>query len=118
MLNKNSPFKMGIAVAPVTDWRFYDNIYTERYMGLLDTTYNTTSCLNKVDHLKSKLLLIHGTLDDNVHIQNTFTLQKKLIERNKDVDSFIYPNKNHSIYGGDTRLHLFNKITNYILDNL
>ncbi len=112
-------FKMAIAVAPVTNWKFYDNIYTERYMNLMENNkdgYEQTSPVRFANQLKGKFLLIHGDADDNVHVQNSMELANKLINLNKDFDYFIYPNKNHSI--GGVRKHLFNKMFNFTLLNL
>lgn len=114
-------FKMGIAVAPVTNWRFYDNIYTERFMRTPlenENGYDDNSPINFVNNLKGKYLLIHGSGDDNVHYQNTMEMISALVAANKQFDLFIYPNKNHGIYGGNTRNHLFNMMLNYTLDNL
>lgn len=114
-------FKMAIAVAPVTNWRYYDNIYTERYNGLPKdnpTGYDDNSPINHVSTLKGKLLIVHGTADDNVHIQNSFELVSKLIQGNKQYDMMVYPDKNHSIYGGKTRLQLYTKFVDYVEANL
>ncbi|MES2629307.1 MAG: S9 family peptidase [Bacteroidota bacterium] len=114
-------FKMGISVAPVTTWKFYDSIYTERYLQTPQDNasgYDDNSPLNFADKLKGKLLLVHGSADDNVHYQNSMEMVSSLVKANKDFDLMIYPNKNHSIYGGNTRLHLYNKMTNYVLNNL
>lgn len=114
-------FKMGIAVAPVTNWRYYDNIYTERFMRTPKENavgYDENSPVNHVDKLKGKFLLIHGSGDDNVHYQNTMEFITALVNANKQFDLFIYPNKNHGIYGGNTRNHLFNLMLNYTLENL
>jgi dipeptidyl-peptidase-4 len=114
-------FKMAIAVAPVTNWRFYDSIYTERYMQTPQenpTGYDDNSPINHVNKLKGKLLLIHGSGDDNVHVQNSMQMMEALIQANKQFDSQIYPDKNHGIYGGKTRIQLFNKLTNFIKENL
>ena len=114
-------FKMAIAVAPVTNWRYYDNIYTERFMSLPQENasgYDDNSPINHVSKLKGKYLLIHGSADDNVHYQNTMEMVNALVNANKQFDLFIYPDKNHSIYGGKTRLHLYNKMTDFILNNL
>lgn len=114
-------FKMAIAVAPVTNWRYYDSIYTERYMRTPQENasgYDDNSPINHVDKLKGKYLLVHGSADDNVHHQNTMEMTTALVNANKDFDMFIYPNKNHGIYGGYTRLHLFRKMTNFIKENL
>lgn len=117
----NDVFKMAIAVAPVTNWRFYDSIYTERYMQTPQenpTGYDQNSPINYVDQLKGKFLLIHGSADDNVHVQNSMQMMEALIQANKQFDSQIYPDKNHGIYGGKTRIQLYNKMTKFIQDNL
>jgi dipeptidyl-peptidase-4 len=114
-------FKMAIAVAPVTNWRFYDSIYTERYMQTPQenaTGYDQNSPINHVNKLKGKFLLIHGSADDNVHVQNSMEMMEALIQANKQFDSQIYPDKNHGIYGGKTRIQLYNKMTNFIKENL
>lgn len=114
-------FKMAIAVAPVTNWRYYDNIYTERYMRTPQENadgYDDNSPINHVDKLKGKYLLIHGSADDNVHVQNTYEMVSALVNANKQFDLFIYPDKNHSIYGGNTRQHLYQMMTDYIKENL
>jgi len=114
-------FKMGIAVAPVTNWRYYDNIYTERFMRTPienETGYDDNSPINFVNKLKGKYLLIHGSGDDNVHYQNTMEMINALVAANKQFDLFVYPNKNHGIYGGNTRNHLYNMMLNYTLENL
>ncbi|MDO7609513.1 MAG: S9 family peptidase, partial [Crocinitomicaceae bacterium] len=114
-------FKTAIAVAPVTNWRYYDNIYTERFMRTpLENTsgYDENSPINHVDKMKGNYLLIHGSADDNVHYQNTMEMINAMVEADKQFDLFIYPNKNHGIYGGNTRNHLFNMMLNYIKENL
>ncbi|WP_442846544.1 S9 family peptidase [Leeuwenhoekiella sp. H156] len=114
-------FKMAIAVAPVTSWRFYDSIYTERYMTTPQENaggYDENSPISHVDKLKGKYLLVHGSADDNVHVQNTMRLIEALVQANKQFDWAIYPDKNHGIYGGNTRLHLYTKMTNFIKENL
>ncbi|MBL0328999.1 MAG: S9 family peptidase [Bacteroidetes bacterium] len=114
-------FKTAIAVAPVTNWRYYDNIYTERFMSLPQENasgYDDNSPINHVDKLKGKYLLIHGSADDNVHYQNTMEMITALVKANKQFDLFIYPDKNHSIYGGNTSFHLYTKMTDFILNNL
>jgi dipeptidyl-peptidase-4 len=113
----NEVFKMAIAVAPVTSWRFYDTIYTERYMTTPQenpTGYDENSPINHVDKLKGDFLLIHGSADDNVHLQNTMRMVEALIQADKQFEWMIYPDKNHGIYGGNTRLHLYKKMTNFI----
>ncbi|KJD36339.1 peptidase S9 [Tamlana sedimentorum] len=117
----NDVFKMAIAVAPVTSWRFYDTIYTERYMTTPQENpsgYDENSPINHVDKLKGDFLLVHGTADDNVHAQNAMRLTEALIQANKQFDWAMYPDKNHGIYGGNTRLHLYNKMTSFIDENL
>lgn len=117
----NDVFKMAIAVAPVTNWRFYDSVYTERYMQTPQENasgYDQNSPINHVDKLKGKFLLIHGSGDDNVHVQNSMQMMEALIQANKQFDSQIYPDKNHGIYGGATRIQLYNKMTNFIKENL
>lgn len=114
-------FKLGIAVAPVTNWRYYDSIYTERYNGLPQDNpdgYDKNSPINHVKKMKGKYLLIHGTADDNVHLQNAIDLVDKLVASDVDFEHFFYPNKDHGIYGGNTRNHLYRKMTNFILENL
>lgn len=114
-------FSMAIAVAPVTNWRYYDNIYTERFMRKPKDNaagYDDNSPINHVDKLKGKFLLIHGTGDDNVHVQNSMDLISALIKANKQFDMFLYPNRNHGIYGGNTRMHLYEKMTGFVLENL
>jgi len=114
-------FKMAIAVAPVSNWRYYDNIYTERYMRKPQDNasgYDENSPINHVDKLKGKFLLIHGTGDDNVHVQNSMDLADALIKADKQFEMFFYPNRNHGIYGGNTRMHLYTKMTEFVLENL
>ena len=114
-------FKMAIAVAPVTNWRFYDSIYTERYMTTPQENasgYDENSPINHVSKLKGNFLLIHGTADDNVHVQNTMQMVEALVQANKQFDWAIYPDKNHGIYGGKTRVQLYTKMTNYIKEKL
>ncbi|MCB0455278.1 MAG: S9 family peptidase [Aequorivita sp.] len=114
-------FEMAIAVAPVTSWRFYDSIYTERYMQTPQENasgYDNNSPLSHVEKLKGKFLLVHGSADDNVHVQNTMCLIEALVQANKQFDWRIYPDKNHGIYGGNTRLHLFTLMTDFIKKNL
>ncbi|MAW21772.1 MAG: S9 family peptidase [Flavobacteriales bacterium] len=114
-------FSLAIAVAPVTNWRYYDNIYTERYMQTPQENasgYDENSPINHVEKLKGDYLLIHGSADDNVHVQNSMEMISALVKANKQFDLFIYPDKNHGIYGGNTRYHLYKKMTDFILDNL
>ena len=114
-------FSLAIAVAPVTNWRYYDNIYTERYMQTPKENasgYDENSPINHVEKLKGKYLLVHGSADDNVHVQNTMEMISALVKANKQFELFIYPDKNHGIYGGNTRLHLYQKMTDFIYTNL
>jgi len=114
-------FKMGIAVAPVTNWRYYDNIYTERFLQRPQDNakgYDDNSPINFVDQMKGKYLIIHGTADDNVHFQNSVEMVEAMIQANVKFDSEFYPNKNHSIDGGNTRYHLYQKMTDFVLQNL
>ncbi len=114
-------FKSAIAVAPVTSWRYYDNIYTERYMRTPQENpdgYDDNSPINMVDKLKGNYLLIHGSGDDNVHYQNTMEMINAMIDANVEYDSEIYPNRNHSIYGGNTRIHLYKRMTDFWLEKL
>lgn len=114
-------FKAGIAIAPVTNWRFYDTIYTERFMRTPQENpdgYDDNSPINHVDKLKGAYLLVHGSADDNVHYQNTMEMISALIAANKQFETFVYPNRNHGIYGGNTRNHLFTQLTNFLTENL
>lgn len=122
ILKGNDVFSMAIAVAPVTSWRFYDTVYTERYMTTPQENpsgYDENSPITHADKLKGKYLLVHGSGDDNVHVQNTMRMVNALVENNKQFDLFIYPDRAHGIYKGkNTRLHLFTKLTNFVLENL
>jgi dipeptidyl-peptidase-4 len=114
-------FKAGICVAPVTNWRYYDNIYTERYMQTPQENpkgYDENSPIFYVDKFKGKMLLIHGTADDNVHFQNSMEFVTAMIKANKQFDTFFYPNKNHGIYGGNTRQHLYQMWLDFLQKNL
>jgi dipeptidyl-peptidase-4 len=121
LLTGNDVFSMAIAVAPVTNWRFYDTIYTERFMRTPQENpqgYDLNSPLNYADQLKGNFLIIHGSGDDNVHVQNTMRMVEALIQENKQFEWMIYPDKNHGIYGGNTRKHLYTKMTTFIKENL
>ncbi|MEM8892243.1 MAG: prolyl oligopeptidase family serine peptidase, partial [Bacteroidota bacterium] len=121
MTKGNGIFKSGISVAPVTNWRFYDTIYTERYLKtpqLNPSGYDQNSPINFANQLQGKLLLVHGTGDDNVHVQNSMEMINALVASNKQFDLFFYPNRNHGIYGGYTRYHLYKKMTDFVLENL
>jgi dipeptidyl-peptidase-4 len=115
-------FKMAIAVAPVTSWRFYDSIYTERFMQTPQENasgYDDNSPLSHAAKLQGKYLLIHGTADDNVHVQNTMAMVNALVSANKQFEWLLYPDSNHGIYTGrNTRIHLYNKMTDFIKTNL
>jgi dipeptidyl-peptidase-4 len=121
ILKGNDVFSMAIAVAPVTSWRFYDSIYTERYMTTPQENpsgYDENSPINHVEKLKGNFLLVHGSGDDNVHVQNSMRLIEALVQANKQFEWAIYPDKNHGIYGGNTRLHLYTKMTEFIKEHL
>ena len=121
ILKGNDTFEMTIAVAPVTSWAFYDTIYTERYMQTPQENpsgYDDNSPFNYPHLLEGDYLLIHGTGDDNVHVQNSMRMIEALIQADKQFDWGIYPDKNHGIYGGNTRIHLYNKMTNFIKEKL
>jgi dipeptidyl-peptidase-4 len=117
----NDVFSLAIAVAPVTNWRYYDNIYTERYMQRPQENadgYDDNSPINFAGDLKGDYLLIHGTSDDNVHFQNAVELTKELIKQGKQFESFYYPNSNHGIYTGGATIHIYTKMRDFILENL
>jgi dipeptidyl-peptidase-4 len=114
-------FKAAIAVAPVTNWKWYDTVYTERYMRTDKENasgYEDNSPVNFADRLKGKYLLIHGMSDDNVHFQHTAEMARALIDANKQFDTYFYPNRNHGIYGGNARIHLYTKMTEFLKENL
>ncbi len=121
LFQANDIFSMAIAVAPVSSWRFYDTIYTERYMQTPQENasgYDENSPITYAGLLKGNFLLVHGGADDNVHLQNTLRLSEVLIQANKQFDWAIYPDKNHGIYGGNTRIHLYTKMTNFVRESL
>lgn len=121
LLTGNDIFSFAIAVAPVTNWRFYDTIYTERFMRTPQENpegYDLNSPINYADQLKGDFLIIHGSGDDNVHVQNTMRMVEALIQADKQFEWMIYPDKNHGISGGNTRKHLYTKMTNFIFKNL
>jgi dipeptidyl-peptidase 4 len=121
-MTKNADlYKAGISVAPVTNWRYYDSIYTERFLKKPQDNavgYDDNSPVQFANLLKGKYLLVHGTGDDNVHFQNSVAFTDALVKANKDFEQLYYPNRNHGIYGGNTRLHLFRQMTNFLLENL
>ena len=117
----NGTFKTGIAVAPVTDWRYYDTVYTERFMRTPrenETGYNATSPIRLARNLQGKLLLIHGTADDNVHFKQSMDYAEALVQAGKQFDMHIYKDRDHSIAGGNTRLHLYTKMSLFLMENL
>ena len=121
ILKGNDVFKAAIAVAPVTNWKWYDSIYTERYMRTDDENpagYKENSPVYFADQLKGNYLLVHGNADDNVHFQNSAEMAKALIKANKQFDTYFYPNRNHGIFGDNARLHLYDKMTDFLMEKL
>ncbi len=121
ILKGSDIFKAAIAVAPVTNWKWYDTIYTERYMRTLEENeagYRDNSPIYFADKLKGAYLLVHGVSDDNVHFQHTAEMARALISANKQFDTYFYPNRNHGIYGDNARIHLYTKMTDFIKQNL
>lgn len=117
----NTPFKAGAAIAPVTDWKYYDTIYGERFMRTPQENfegYKSSSAFTRIPNLQGELLLVHGMADDNVHFQNTVEYSEALVQANKSFKMQVYANRNHGIYGGNTRLHLFSQLTDFFLKNL
>ena len=113
-------FKAGICVAPVTNWRYYDSIYTERFMRTPQENaegYDDNSPINHVDKMHGPFLLVHGSADDNVHFQNSMEMVDALVKAGVDFDFFAYPNRNHGIYGGNTRLHLFEMMLGFVKEH-
>ena len=114
-------FKAGVAIAPVTDWRFYDSIYTERYLRTPQENpegYRKGAPLALADRLKGNLLIIHGSADDNVHLQNTMDFTERLVQSDVPFEMAVYTDLDHGIYGGNTRYHLFSRIVSYLKKNL
>lgn len=121
MSQGSNVFKAGIAVAAPTDWRYYDTVYTERFMRTPQENedgYNKSSAFSRADKLHGHLLLVHGTADDNVHLRNMAEYTEALVQKGIDFDMMVYTNRNHSIFGGNTRNHLYNKLTEFIKENL
>lgn len=121
MSEGSNVFKAGIAVAAVTDWKYYDSIYGERFMRTPKENpegYKASSAFTRANKLHGKLLLIHGTADDNVHFQNCTEYSEELVQQNKQFEMQIYTNRNHNIYGGNTRLHLYTRLSDFMLKNL
>jgi dipeptidyl-peptidase-4 len=116
-----SLFKAGIAVAPVTSWRFYDTVYTERYMRTPQENpdgYDDNSPLSHAGDIKGHLLIIHGSADDNVHAQNTYEFTEEMVQAGVQFDMAIYTNRNHGIRGGNTTIHLYTRMTNFLKEQL
>lgn len=116
MTQKGNPYKAGVAIAPVTDWRFYDSIYAERFMRTPqqnESGYESSSAINRISQLQGRLLIISGTADDNVHIANTFEYVAMATSMNKILDMMVYPNKNHHINGCETRFALYSKVLDF-----
>ena len=113
-------FKAGVAVAPPTSWRYYDTVYTERYMRTpQENPAGYDDCpISRAPKLNGALLICHGSADDNVHPQNTFEYSEALVQADKDFKENIYTNRNHSIYGGNTRNHLLRQITQWFMEHL
>ena len=113
-------FKAGVAIAPPTDWRFYDSVYTERYMRTPqeNTAGYAINPINRSGKLHGKLLICHGMADDNVHPQNTFEYSEALVQADKDFKENLYTNRNHGIYGGNTRNHLLRQVAEWFEENL
>ena len=121
MSEGSGAFKAGVAIAAPTDWRYYDSAYTERFMRTPKENgdgYDAASAIKRVDKLKGALLLVHGTADDNVHLQNCAEYSEALVQANKQFDMQIYTNRNHGISGGNTRNHLMTRVTEFFLRNL
>lgn len=121
MSEGSGAFKAGVAIAAPSDWRFYDTVYTERFMRTPKENgegYDAGSAIKRAARLQGNLLLIHGTADDNVHYQNCAEYSEALVQANKQFDMQIYTNRNHSIFGGNTRNHLMNRVANFFIKNL
>ena len=114
-------FKAGISVAPVTNWRFYDSVYTERYMRTPQENpegYDDNSPLSHAEKIKGNYLIIHGSADDNVHFQNTMEFTERMVQAGVQFDMAAYTNRNHGIYGGNSTMHLYTKMTNWLKEKL
>jgi dipeptidyl-peptidase-4 len=121
MLRAGDTFKAGFAGAPVTDWRYYDTIYTERYMGLPKDNpngYRDSSPVNYAAGLRGKLLIAHASGDDNVHFGNTLGLADKLVDAEKYAEFLIYAGRGHGISDAPARIHVFNRVTQFFVENL
>ena len=122
MSEGSNVFKAGVAIAAPTDWRFYDTVYTERFMRTPKENkegYDLGSAVVHADKLNGKLLLIHGTADDNVHFRNMLRYAHALNQAGKYVEMALYPDSNHGIYfGGETRYHVFERLSKFFIENL
>ncbi len=121
ILKGNDVFKSAIAVAPVTSWKWYDTVYTERFMRTLEENesgYKENSPVYFANRLKGNYLIVHGIGDDNVHFQNTTEMMNALIKANKQYDTYVYPNRNHGIYGDNARMHLWTKMNDFIFNKI
>jgi dipeptidyl-peptidase-4 len=121
MSTGNGVFKAGIAVAPPTDWKFYDTVYTERFMRTPQENFNgyaATSPIERAKDLQGRLLLVHGTADDNVHFMQSLAYAEALVQAGKQFDMQVYKDRNHGISGGNTRNHLYTRMCDFLLENL
>ena len=121
MSQKDHPFKAGVAIAPVTDWKLYDSAYTERFMRrpqVNDRGYKAASLLNKAEDLTGSVLIIHGTGDDNVHVQQTYQYIDALVRADKQFEMQLYPDDNHHLRKGNNATHMHNKILKFLQNNL
>ena len=122
MLTRNAKyFKAGVAVAPCTDFRLYDTAYTERSMGKPETNkagYDSTSAMSWINRMRGSLLLMHGSADDNVHSQHTVKFVQSALRAGKNIEWYLYPDRNHGIYGGGAREHLYKKMIEFFKENL
>ncbi len=120
MSEGRNTFKAGVSIAPPTNWRYYDTVYTERYMRTPQENPDgyATNPIERVGKLNGKLLICHGIADDNVHIQNAYEYSEALVQADKDFKENFYTNRNHSIYGGNTRNHLLRQVAEWFINNL
>jgi len=117
----NGVFKAGIAVAPPTDWRYYDTVYTERFMRTPKENqkgYDDTSPIKLAKNLQGRLLLVHGTADDNVHFKQSMDYAEALVQAGKQFEMQFYRDRDHGIYGGNTRMHLYTRMSEFLFNNL
>ncbi len=121
MSRGDGTFKAGVAIAPVTDWKFYDTVYAERFMRTPQQNmagYNAGSPIKLANKLEGNLLLIHGSADDNVHFQNTMDYAAALVRANKQFDMFVFTDKDHSIRGAANRAYLYEKVIKFLKTNM